>query len=160
MKIYMPCELGEYGECEGKLLQFMGVTWFKWQRGIEFTYFFNTGNKWSPTTFYSTFNTDNMVETDISDILLEDILIKERGFPVKGKGYVNGLYWKDGKKYVNFIATDIYNAHIRVECDKNNEYPEHGRIIFPTSWDEAKKEKYTLRSIVNKKSDAAALMTH
>ena len=64
------------------------------------------------------------------------------------------------RTYVNFIATDIYNAHIRVECDNNNEYPEHGRIIFPMSWDEAKKEKYTLKSIVNKKPDAAALMVH
>ena len=28
------------------------------------------------------------------------------------------------------------------------------------SWDETKKEKYTIKSMVNKKSDAAALMVH
>ena len=56
MKIPIPCEFGNYAECNNRQLPFSGVSWFKWTEGMEYTYFFDTNDKWDPVDFYTTFD--------------------------------------------------------------------------------------------------------
>lgn len=148
MKIPIPCEFGEYAECNNKMLPFVGVDWFKWTQGMEYTYFFKVNNEWHNTDFYTTYKKEQKSSIEIPNELLEDTFIKDRGFPLKGKGYATGVFYKDGKTYIDFIISSNYFEHIRVQCDKNGVYVKNGDIIFPTGWDTKKKEKAVLKSIL------------
>lgn len=48
MNIPIPCEFGNYEKCYNKQLLLVGASWFKWSRGMEYTYFFSTSDKWRP----------------------------------------------------------------------------------------------------------------
>lgn len=146
MKIPLPCKLGDVAECNGRELPLKGVSWFKWTKGMEYTYFFETGNKWERSDFYTTFEYKQPYFFEISDSLLKDTFIKEHGYPLAGSGYVYGLNYIDGKTYIEFIITTSYFAHIKVQCNKNAEYVNGGNIIFPVAWSEEKKEKAILKS--------------
>ena len=62
--------------------------------------------------------------------------------------FANGVYYKNGKLYIDFIITSNYLEHIKVQCDKHCAYITGGGIIFPASWDrEEKQEKAILKSI-------------
>lgn len=148
MEIPIPCKFGENAQCEKKCLPFTGVTWFKWSRGIEYTYFFSTNNKWHETDFYTTFQKEQPCCFEIADRLLDDTYIKERGYPLKGRGYAYGVFYKNSKTYIDFIITSNYLEHIKVQCDEKGIYIPGGDIIFPTGWDtEEKKERAILKSI-------------
>lgn len=148
MEIPIPCDFGEKSFCNGNELPFAGVSWFKWSKGMEYTYFFLTNNHWHPTDFYTTFQCDSESKIEISNSLLEDGFIKDKGFPLKGRGYANGMCYIDGKTYIDFIMTSNYLTHIKVQCDLNGIYIPGGNIIFPPSWDtEEKIEKAMLKSI-------------
>ncbi len=148
MNIPIPCEFGNYAECNNRQLLFCGVSWFKWTEGMEYTYFFSTSDKWHTFDFYTTFDCVQPFEFTIPDKLLIDDFIKNKGYPLKGRGYANGVDYLDGKTYIDFIMTDKYLSHIKVQCDKNGEYIPNGNIIFPPSWDtEEKKERAILKSI-------------
>ena len=56
MKVPLPCKLGDISECNGRKLQLKGVSWFKWTKGMEYTYFFHKNDKWHNTDFYCTFD--------------------------------------------------------------------------------------------------------
>ena len=147
MKIPLPCKLGDITECNGRKLQLKGVSWFKWTRGMEYTYFFNKNDKWHNTDFYYTFDENQPCSFEIPDILLKDDFIKEHGYPLKGRGYACGLGYKNGKTYIEFIITSNYLEHIKVQCDENGVFVPGGDIIFPTGWDtEEKKERTVLKS--------------
>lgn len=147
MQIPIPCEFGNYAECNNKQLPFVGVSWFKWTKGMEYTYFFAKSNKWHTVDFYTTFDKLQPFKYIIPDKLLIDDFIKDKGYPLKGRGYANGIYYKNGKKYIDFIMTDQYWAHIKVQCDRKGEYIPNGDIIFPTAWDtEEKRERIILKS--------------
>ena len=148
MKMPIPCNFGEKAYCNGKELPFTGVSWFKWSIGMEYTYFFSTNDCWNSTDFYTTFQCDSKKQIEIPDVLLEDGFVKDKGFPLKGRGYANGEYLIGGKTYIDFIMTSNYLAHIRVQCDSAGMYIPNGNIIFPTSWDtDEKREKAMLKSI-------------
>ena len=53
MIIPIPCKLGEKVLCNGRMLVFCGVDWFRWSSGMEYTYFFETGHSWHETDFYT-----------------------------------------------------------------------------------------------------------
>lgn len=147
MKIPLPCMFGESAGCNGKNLSFKGVAWFKWTRGMEYTYFFFTGNEWHPTDFYTTFSNDQPCFFEVPDSLLVDTFFKDRGYPLKGRGYADGISFLNGKTYVDFIITSNYFAHIKVQCDETGAYVPHGDIIFPPRWDtEEKTERAILKS--------------
>lgn len=148
MKIPIPCNFGEYADCKGKNLQFTGVSWFKWNCGMEYTYFFLTGDKWSEYDFYTTYENMQPFEAFIPDNLLADGFIKSKGYPLKGRGFANGIAYLGGKTYIDFIMTSNYLAHIKVQCDDSGIYIPNGDIIFPPSWDsEEKQERAVLKSI-------------
>lgn len=146
MKIPLPCNFGEVANCNGSELPLKGVTWFKWTEGIEYTYFFSRNDKWNDTDFYTTFQNSQPCFFEISDSLLDDNFIKERGYPLKGKGFAYGVSYKKGKTYIEFIMTSNYLAHIYVQCDNKGIFVPGGDIIFPMSWDEEKKERAVLKS--------------
>lgn len=147
MKIPMPCEFGERAECNGKYLPLKGVTWFKWTKGTEYTYFFEENNKWDNTDFYTTFQREQKNFFEIPDSLFEDTFIKERGYPLKGRGYAYGIFYYNEKTYIDFIISSNYLEHIKVQCDKNGLFVPGGDIIFPASWDtEEKRERAILKS--------------
>lgn len=135
MRIPLPCKFGEKADCEGRVLPLSGVSWFRWSWGMEYTYFFSVGDKWHGTMFYSTLDTEQPFELDLPDSLLIDKPVKEHGYPLKGTGYADGVYYRDGKAYIDFLMTSNYQAHIRVQCDEKWECVPNGDIIFPPSWD-------------------------
>lgn len=140
MNIPIPCNFGDKAQCNSRQLPFVGVDWFKWTKGVEYTYFFLTSDTWHSVDFYTTFENVQPFHFTIPDNLLIDTFIKDRGYPLKGRGYANGIHYQNGKTYIDFIMTSNYMAHIRVECDKNGLYVPNGDIIFPTSWDTAEKK--------------------
>lgn len=135
--------------CNGKMQPLKGVSWFKWSRGMEYTYFFSVNSKWNTSDFYTTFESIQPFEFTIPDKLLIDDFIKYKGYPLKGRGFANGIHYKNGKTYIDFIMTDRYFAHIKVQCDDEGKYIPNGDIIFPTAWDtEEKQERVLLKSII------------
>lgn len=146
MRIPLPCRFGESALCNGRSLPLMGVEWFEWTKGMEYTYFFRLNDKWHDTDFYTSFQNKQYKFFEIPDSLLKDMLIKEHGYPLKGKGYACGIKYKNSKTYMEFIMSNYYLAHIQVQCDENGMYLPDGEIIFPMSWDEKKKEKAVLKA--------------
>ena len=147
MKIPIPCNFGEYAKCKNRQLPFVGVTWFHWTQGWEYTYFFKTNDTWHDIDFYNTFQKEQPFYFEIEDNLLCDMFIKDRGFPLKGRGYAYGIYYENGKRYIEFILSSNYLAHIKVQCDENGQFVPDGDIIFPLGWDEEKKKKVLLKSV-------------
>lgn len=130
MEIPLPCKLGDVAECEGRVLPLKGVSWFKWTEGMEYTYFFKKNSKWNDTDFYTTFEYKQPCFFEIPDSLLRDTFIKEHGYPLKGRGYADGVKYIDGKTYIDFIITSSYFAHVKVQCDKNAEYVNGGGLYI------------------------------
>lgn len=140
MDIPIPCEFGNYAECNNKQLPLVGVNWFKWSEGMEYTYFFSTGDKWHTTDFFTTFESVQPFEFSIPDNLLIDDFIKYKGYPLRGRGFANGICYRNGKTYINFMMTDMYFSHIKVQCDCKGKYIPNGDIIFPAAWDTEEKQ--------------------
>lgn len=147
MKIPLPCKFGTAAMCNGKRLPFVGVSWFQWSDGMEYTYYFRTNDYWHPSSFYVSKGIEQPESINIPDSLMIDTFIKERGFPLKGKGYVFGVFYENDDLFLDFVLTDNYNAHVKVQCDQEFKYIPNGRIIFPLNWDtEEKQERVLLKS--------------
>ena len=124
-----------------------GVDWFMWQDGIEFTYFYSNGKRWST----SKIETSGYFESDIN-IYVEQELVNERrmeehGYPLTGKGKITGINLIKGRYYAEIILTSAYLMHLKVECDEHGRYIEGGRVLFPPtpSFETIeKREKYLL----------------
>lgn len=148
MKIPIPCKFGDKAECEGRLLTFVGVSWYEWSWGMNYTYFFSVGNFWHDTTFYSTYEKNQPCAFVIPDRLLIEKAIKEHGYPLKGRGYAFGVNYEDGRTYIDFIITTHYHCHINVQCDEEGDYVPNGDIIFPRAWDDEKRRDIVLKSFM------------
>jgi hypothetical protein len=146
MKLPLPCRFGEKALCEGEILTLIGADWFKWTQGIEYTYFFEFSSFWHDVKFYTTYQKEQPCYFEIPDKLLVDGPIKDKGYPLKGKGYTDGIRYKNGKTYVDFIMTSNYFMHIKVECDNKGLYQKQGNIIYPFNWDEEKSKNATLKA--------------
>lgn len=153
MRIPLPCNFGDFAECNGKCMPLCGVSWFKWTQGMEYTYFFRRNDIWQEVDFYTTFDAGQPCEFLIPDGLLIDKPIKEHGFPLRGRGYAFGIDYRNEKLYVDFIITSTYLPHIKVQCDGNGEYIKGGDIIFPPSWDTEEKKKDAVLSAYRKLMD-------
>lgn len=139
MKVPMPCKLGENINCIDRLV---GVSWFKWSKGYEYTYY-TTGELGS--NIYVRENPDYPSSMIIPDFLVkDDTLIKDCGYPLKGRGHAYGICFIDGSLFMDFIITSNYYEHILVQCDENCEYVNGGRILFPPNWDTPEKQKRAL----------------
>ena len=151
MIIPLPCNFGERSKCNGKLLPLEGVFWFKWKEGMEYSYFFRKNDFWHPVAFYTTFEKNQPFSVEIPDFLLSDGFLKEKGFPIKGRGYATGLFFVNDKWYLDFILSDFSNRHLKIECDRNGNYVKDGDIIFPPNIDTIeKKERFLLKRFVQK----------
>ena len=140
MRIPLPYRFGEAVELKKGMLLFYGVTWFLWYDGMEYTYFFRRNDFWHDVTFYHTRNEIGSYGMDIPDSLLVDKAIKEHGYPLKGRGYVCGIFYINAKLYLEFLITSNYYAHIKVECDEYGGYVKGGHMIFPMAWDMEKRQ--------------------
>lgn len=143
MQIPIPCELGEKlvtGKGEEVL---KGVAWFKWSDGIEFTYHFERPDKWTAGHLFSVKEPDYELCYEVCDTLLIDGLLRLKGFPIKGKGYLYGLDLIRGCLFANLILTDCYFAHVYAACDKHGNYIDNGDILVPPSWDTVER-KYSI----------------
>lgn len=146
MKIPIPCNFGDFSDCKGRLLRLIGVSWFRWSHGMEYTYFFAVNDYWHDTSFYTTYKSEQPYYFEIPNDLLIDRYIKDHGYPLKGSGYACGVNYRDGKMYIDFLMTSNYFAHINVQCDNKGIYVPGGDIIFPKSWDtEEKKDSAVLK---------------
>lgn len=144
MKIPLPCNFWEKADCNGRELPLKGVSWFKWTKGTEYTYFFETSSDWNPTDFYTTFQDKQPCFMEIPNVLVTDGYIKNKGYPLKGSGYANGIMKIKGNLYINFIMTSRFLLNIKVQCNNNGIYIPGGDIIFPPSYDTEEKRKNAL----------------
>lgn len=141
MRIPMPCAFGSFTDCNGESLQFNGVGWYQWQKGMEYTYFFHRNDPWHDTTFYASFQSEQPCHFEIPDRFLVDSLIKDFGYPLKGRGHACGVHYIKGNTYIDFIITSNYSCHIKVQCDDKGMFVPNGDIIFPISWDTPEKRQ-------------------
>lgn len=144
MRVPLPCRFGDLAECKGKLLPLCGVSWFQWMKGMEFTYFFKRNIIWHEMDFYTTFDEEQPYGFTVSDELLSDGLVKERGYPLKGRGHASGIYYENEKIYMEFILTSLYHFPVKVQCDDDGKYVKGGDIILPPNWNTEEKRKKIL----------------
>lgn len=149
MNIPIPCELGDSIITQKGLKTLYGVTWFKWSDGMEYTYFYEEKKKWISSYFEVIKNPVYDYRCVINDILLKDGFLKDKGYPLKGRGYVSGYKLVNNELYAELILTDKYLAHIYVQCDKCGEYVTNGKIFVPPSWDTEQKQKSILLAQYN-----------
>lgn len=98
MIIPIPCKLGEKALCNGRMLVFCGVDWFRWSSGMEYTYFFETGDSWHETDFYTGDGAGMSKYIEVDNVLLSSFVLREKGLPLRGEGSVEGFRFKNGKK--------------------------------------------------------------
>lgn len=148
MIIPLPCKLGENYITEKGIQRLTAVNWFKWSRGMEYTYFFQELNKnvWSTNHFEAFIEPNFDISCEINDSLIQNGFLKGKGFPIKGRGYAYGYKLISDELFVELILTDKYLAHIYVQCNENGDYVEGGRVIVPPSWDTEEKQKSIILS--------------
>lgn len=150
MKLIVPCKLGDERKTLEGIKQFIGVTWFKWSDGMEFTYFYRNSEKWGTAYFETEKSPEYDMSYDICDNLLQDDFLKDKGYPVKGRGYIYGLKMINNELYAELLLTDKYFAHIYVQCDEQGIFREQGKIYVPPSWDTEEKKRSILLSKYSK----------
>lgn len=147
MRVPVPNALGTTAEKNNGSYRLTGVTWFFWSTGTEYTYFYETGKKWSTADIEVVKNPDFSFVHEIDDFLLQDGFLKEKGYPIKGRGYVNGLSVINGKLAADIILTDKYLAHVYAECDETGRYIEDGTVYVPPNWDAEEKRLSIILSL-------------
>lgn len=144
--IPVPCRFGEPANIKDKMLPLKGVTWFKWTDGMEFTYYFDNDDKWHNTHFKCIMMPDFKEHYNIRDNLLINDFLKNKGYPVRGRGYAFGIALIEQHFCIEIILTDLYMAHIYLQCNEQGEYIENGNIYVPASWDTSDKKESILLS--------------
>lgn len=147
MIIPIPCKFGEKALCNGKRLVFKAVSWYKWFSGMEYTYYFETGNRWNPTSFYVSKGKDFSEYIEVDDQLTSIFDFKEKKFPFRRKGYVDGISYINGKNYACIVSETFYWSHHKVECDKYGYYIPGGNILFQCNWNENQKDGILLKKV-------------
>ena len=145
MKIPIPCKFGEKALCNGKRLVFKGVSWYKWSSGMEYTYYFETGNRWNPTSFYVSKGENFSEYNEVDDQLTSVFDFKEKNFPFRGKGYVDGICLINGQRYACVVSETFYWSHHKVQCDERGFYIQDGNILFQRNWNENQKDGILLK---------------
>ena len=145
MKIPIPCKFGEKALCNGKRLVFKGVSWYKWSSGMEYTYYFETGNRWNPTSFYVSKGENFSEYNEVDDQLTSVFDFKEKNFPFRGKGYVDGICLINGQRYDCVVSETFYWSHHKVQCDERGFYIQDGNILFQRNWNENQKDGILLK---------------
>ena len=113
------------------------VTWFRWSRGLEFTYIKNNGKI---VSFLEKDLKSTEKRLEIRDESIKDRPFKEIGYPLRGTGFVSGFSFRNGKIYADIIVTSRYFGHIMVEVLSDGQY-DNGEILFPPQVDTDEKKK-------------------
>lgn len=130
-----------------------GVTWFKWTLfGLRFTYFIAPDKRWNCSNLINIERSDFADEEYNNGYAIDDKFLrlssfKSFGIPLKGQGYVIGLYFREDGLYYDFIYETEYLAHIKVKMTDKGEFD--GNIIVPPTWDYNKRQKILLSSAKN-----------
>lgn len=103
---------------------------------IEYTYFFETGDFWHEVDFYTGDGSGMSEYIEVDNAQLSSFVLREKGFPFRGEGYVEGFRFKNGKTYVHILCETIYFSHHCVESDEKGHYVSGGDIIFQVNWSE------------------------
>ena len=148
MEVPIPCAFGEDANCEGRTLPFAGVNWFRWSSGMDYTYVFLINKKWGEYDLCGMDGTECQKTFTISDELLSDGPIRDKKIPLRGRGRIMGVDYRNGRTYLDVVITDSYHEHIRVECDDHFAPVCGGDMIFPPTWDEEKINRVVLRSML------------
>lgn len=150
MIVPIPCKFGEIALCEERELPFYGVDWFKWSSGMEYTYFFETGDPWVEASFYVSDGAGLPEHIEVDDVLTTSFELKEKGFPIRGKGYVCGISYENGKRYAHVLSETFYQSHHYVECDEKGYYIPGGDIIFQCNWGQDQIDKILSKKVLQK----------
>ena len=145
MIIQIPCKFVEKALCNGKRLVFKGVSWYKWSSGMEYTYYFETGSRWNPTSFYVSKGENFSEYIEVDDQLTSVFDFKEKNFPFRGKGYVDGICLINGQRYACVVSETFYWSHHKVQCDERGFYIQDGNILFQRNWNENQKDGILLK---------------
>ena len=148
MEVPIPCAFGEDADCEGRTLPFTGVNWFRWSSGIEYTYIFLINKKWGEYDLCGMDGTECQKTFTISDELLSDGPIRDKKIPLRGRGHISGVKYRNGRTYLDVVITDSYHEHILVECNDHYAPICGGDMIFPPTWDEERANRVLLRSML------------
>lgn len=128
---------------------FESVSWFLWSDGLDCTYFYRTASKWDPYNFTNVKASESVIankygiQYTIPKQIMRNDFLHNHGFPVKGRGIVNGIGKKDNYFFVSLILTDMYLQHIKIECSEDFIYTD-GKIYVPPSWDTVEKRNSIL----------------
>lgn len=147
MKIPIPCKFGEKALCDGKMLVFKGVSWYKWSSGMEYTYYFEAGDSWAPIPFYISKGEGFTEYIEVDDQLTSSFDLKGKNFPFRGRGYVDGISHINGKNYACIVSETFYWSHHKVECDEYGYYIQGGKILFQRNWNENQKDGILLKKV-------------
>ena len=71
---------------------------------IEYTYFFETGDFWHEADFYTGDGSGMSDYIEVDNALLSSFVLREKGFPFRGEGYVEGFASKTEKHISIFCA--------------------------------------------------------
>lgn len=140
MNVKVPCKLGSNIVTEKGFKKLTSIFWYRWSDGIEVTYFFANDKKWESSDFICEKEPTYKLGYEIDDDLLVDDFLSDKGYPLKGRGYICGLRMVDKKLFAELILTDKYLAHIYVECDEHGRYVKNGSVYVPPSWDTLEKQ--------------------
>lgn len=80
MIIPIPCKLGEKALCNERMLVFCGEDWFRWSSGMEYTYFFETGDSWHETDFYTGDGAGMSKYIEVDNVLLSSFVLRKKAF--------------------------------------------------------------------------------
>ena len=70
---------------------------------------------------------------------------KEKKFPFRGKGYVDGICLINGQRYACVVSETFYWSHHKVKCDERGFYIQDGNILFQCNWNENQKNGILLK---------------
>ena len=73
---------------------------------------------------------------EVDNVLLSSFVLREKGFPLRGEGYVEGFRFKNGKTYAHILCETFYFSHHCVESDEKGYCVPGGDIIFQRNWNE------------------------
>lgn len=126
----------------------VALDWFKWTLfGLRFTYHTAPDKRWSYSNLYAIERSDFSVDEYAAGYEIDDRFLllspfKNFGIPLKGRGYVYGLCFREDGIYYDFIYETEYMAHIKVKMTSEGTFD--NKIIVPPTWDLTKREKILL----------------
>ena len=122
MIISIPCKFGEKALCR-RMLVFCGVDWFRWSSGMEYTYFFETGDFWHEADFYTGDGAGMSKYIEVDNVLLSSFVLREKGLPLRGEGSVEGFRFKNGKKYDPILCETTFCIIVSNLMRKDTVFP-------------------------------------